>query len=153
MNTVSDKKTSEKAIDAMAADNRDKTAKSLEIDIEIKDNRDKDDTNSNAVMEAIAVGGLSIANQPSMLSNLAYSNTLSSGDLGAKGQVSNQNAQNKLRISILSTAVSRIQNNQPLQARSAVNVLANNELAETIASLKPALAAFTTPNKITNLDK
>ena len=109
-----------------------------EIDITIIDNSDK----NSATVEAIALTGLAIAEQPSMLSNLAYSNTLSSNDLGVKGQVSNQNAQNKLSISILSNAVNQVQNNLPLQARSAVDVLTNNELAKTVADLKAVMAAF-----------
>lgn len=117
-----------------------------EINITIVDNSDKpiaeNDDKSSTTTEAIALTGLVIAEQPSMLSNLVYSNTLSSNDLGTKGQVFNQNAQNKLRIAILSNAINQVQNNLPLQARSAVDVLTNNELAQTITDFKAAMAAF-----------
>ncbi|MBS0587216.1 MAG: R body protein [Proteobacteria bacterium] len=77
-----------------------------------------------------------------MLSNLAYSNVISSNDLSTKNLVSNQDAQNKLRLLILSKAVNQIQNNQPLQARSAMDMLTNNELAQTVTDLKAIVTTF-----------
>jgi hypothetical protein len=115
-----------------------------QANITITDNRDQTGGGGidDSIIGAVAISGMAIAGQPSMLSNLAYANILSSNDLGAKNQVSNQDAQNKLRISILSRAVNRVQNLQPLQARSAVDVLTNNELAQTITDLKATMAAF-----------
>lgn len=114
-----------------------------EVDIIFVDNRGKNDPTKGSIMEAVALTGVVMSEQPSMLSNLAYSNILSSNDLSAKSLVSNQNAQNKLRLSILSKAVNQIQNSQPLQARSAMDMLTNNELAQTVADLKAIATAFT----------
>lgn len=113
-----------------------------QVDIIFVDNRGKNDSNKNPIKEAVALTGVVMSEQPSMLSNLAYSNILSSSDLSAKNLVSNQDAQNKLRFSILSNAVNKIQNSQPLQARSAVDMLTHNELAQTVADLKAIAMAF-----------
>lgn len=109
-----------------------------EVDITIVDNTGKTDV----LLEAVASTGIVVAEQAAMLTNLAYSNAVTSRDIGGKAQLANQDAQNKLRISILANAVNRVQDNHALQARSAVDVLTNNELAQAIADLKATLAAF-----------
>lgn len=107
------------------------------IDITIIDNTSGSDDISTS---AVALSGLAIAEQPSMLSNLAYSNTVASTDLSAKGQVATQHAANQLRKSILSIAVNQVQQNNPLQARAVVDVLTNNEVAQSIADLKSVIS-------------
>lgn len=118
-----------------------------EVDITIVDERDSPDTPSNPgnpILTAIALNGVALAQQPTLLSNLAYTNQTAGNDLAAKGQVANQNAQNKLRLSILANAVNQIQDAGPKEGRSAVDVLTGNELAQTIADLKATLQAFAT---------
>ena len=95
-------------------------------------------------ISTIDVSDMAVTQQPAVLSNLAYSNSVFSNDLSFKGQTANQNAQNKLRFSILSNAVNRIQNPQPKASRAAVNVLTNNELAMTIADLSVSIKSLKT---------
>ncbi|HNB02227.1 hypothetical protein [Nitrosomonas sp.] len=113
-----------------------------QVDIIFVDNRGKNNDTENPIMEAVALTGEVMSEQSSMLSNLAYSNVISSNDLSTKNLVSNQDAQNKLRLLILSKAVNQIQNNQPLQARSAMDMLTNNELAQTVTDLKAIVTTF-----------
>jgi hypothetical protein len=95
------------------------------------------------VVSAVAIGNLkSISEQPAMLSNLAYSNTVASTNLSQQNAVANQQAMNELGISIVAKASNTISNLGPLEARSAVDILTNNELAQTIADLKATLQAF-----------
>lgn len=112
--------------------------------IVVVDNRHKPAPLTNhtgLITESVALSGVAVSEQPSMLSNLTYSNTVANNDLSAKGIVSNLDSQNKLRISILSKAVNRVQNLQPMEARCDVDILANNGLAQAIADLKAVVSA------------
>ncbi len=84
----------------------------------------------------------SVGEQPAMLSNLAYSNTIANTNLSQQNAVANQQAMNELGIAVTGKTVNLVSNLGPLEARSAVDVLTNNELAESIASLKASLDAF-----------
>lgn len=96
------------------------------------------------VVSAVTTGNLkAISEQPAMLSNLAYSNAVSSTNLGQQNAVSNQQSGNQIGVSLVAKATNTISNLGPLSARSAVDVLSNNELAQTIAGLKSAVEAFT----------
>lgn len=96
------------------------------------------------IITAVATGNLkAISEQPALLSNLAYSNAVSSNNLGQQNAVSNQQAGNQLGVPLVAKAVNAISNIDPLASRSAVNVLTNNELAQTIADLKASVEAFT----------
>ena len=95
------------------------------------------------IVQSVAIGNLkSISEQPAMLSNLAYSNVVANTNLSQQNAVSNQQAMNELGISIVGKTVSNVANLGPLEARSAVDILTNDELAQTIADLKSTLAAF-----------
>lgn len=95
------------------------------------------------VLSAVAVTNLkAIAEQPAMLSNLAYSNVVVNTNLSQQNAVANQQAMNELGISIVAKATNTVSNLGPLEARSAVDVLTNDELAQTIADLKAAVQAF-----------
>ncbi|BFO57764.1 MULTISPECIES: hypothetical protein [Comamonadaceae] len=96
------------------------------------------------VVSAVAIGNLkAISEQPAMLSNLAYSNVVSTSNLGQQNAVSNQRAVGELGLPLVAKATNTIANIGPLEARSAVDVLTSNELAQTIADLKSVLQAFT----------
>jgi len=99
-----------------------------------------------ALGETVTVIGVSnlksVAEQPAMLSNLSFSNTVTNTNLSQQNAVSNQQAMNELGISILGKTVNKVSDLGPLEARSAVDVLTNNELAQTIADLKASLEAF-----------
>ena len=83
-----------------------------------------------------------LCQQPSMLSDLVYSNQVSSTDLAAKSQVSNQDAMNRLRHMILANAVTAVQSTGPKAARSDLTVLTSNNLTRELADLKASIAAF-----------
>ena len=90
-----------------------------------------------------AIGSIkSIAEQPAMLSNLAYANTVANTNLSQQNAVANQQAMNQLGISIVGKTVNNVANLGPLEARSAVDVLTDNSLADEIASLRSTLEAF-----------
>lgn len=84
----------------------------------------------------------SVGEQPAMLSNLAYSNTVSNTNLSQQNAVANQQAMNELGIAVVGKTVNKVSDLGPLEARSAVDILTNNELAQTIADLKASLQAF-----------
>jgi hypothetical protein len=98
---------------------------------------------SEEVVSAVAIGNLkAISEQPAMLSNLAHANLVANTNLSQQNAVSNQQSLNELGISILAKAANTVSNLQPLEARSAVDILTNDELAQTIADLKGTLQAF-----------
>jgi hypothetical protein len=98
------------------------------------------------VVSAVAIGNLkAISEQPAMLSNLAFANVVASNNLGQQNAVSNQRTVGELSLSVLAGGTNTVSNLGPLEARSSVDVLSNNELAQTIADLKSTLAAFASP--------
>ncbi|HVY69910.1 MAG TPA: RebB family R body protein [Verrucomicrobiae bacterium] len=99
----------------------------------------------DSVIQSLAITNLkSVGEQPAMLSNLAYSNTIANTNLSQQNAVANQQAMNELAIAVVGKIVNSLTNLGPLEARSAVDVLTNNELAQTIADLKATLQAFNT---------
>lgn len=83
-----------------------------------------------------------MSEQPSALSDLAFSNLIANVNLSQQNAIANQQAMNELGISIVGKTVNTITNLGPLEARSAVDILSSNELAQTIADLKATLEAF-----------
>lgn len=95
------------------------------------------------LIKSVAIGNLkAISEHPAMLSNLAYSNVVSTTNLGQQNAIANQQAVGELGISITAKGSNTISNLDPLTARSAVDILTNNELAQTIADLKSVVNAF-----------
>ena len=92
----------------------------------------------------------SIAVTPAMLSNLMYSNVIANTNLSQQNAVANQQAMNELGISVTGKTVNVVSNLGPVEARSAVDVLTNNELQQTIADLKATLAAFSGGSSTSN---
>lgn len=82
------------------------------------------------------------AGLPARLTNLGQSEVISSVNLSAQNAVANQQAHSQLAVSVLGQAVHRVASLGPLEARSSVDVLSNNETAQTIADLKAAAQAF-----------
>ncbi|MBI5423037.1 MAG: R body protein [Opitutae bacterium] len=78
-----------------------------------------------------------------MLSNLAYSNAIANTNLSQQNAVANQQAMNELGISIVGKTVNKVSDLGPLEARSAVDVLTDNALADEIASLRAVIQTFT----------
>ncbi|MBN2069311.1 MAG: RebB family R body protein [Opitutales bacterium] len=96
--------------------------------------------------ETVTVIGVSnlksVAEQPAMLSNLSFSNTVANTNLSQQNAVANQQAMNELGVSILGKTVNKVSDLGPLEARSAVDILTNNELAQDMASLKASIQMF-----------
>lgn len=82
------------------------------------------------------------AGQPARLHNLSHANVVSNVGRSAQNAVSNQQAHSQLAMSILGQAVTGVQNLGPMEARSSVDVLTNNEMAQAIADLKAAAQSF-----------
>lgn len=83
-----------------------------------------------------------VGEQPAMLSNLAYSNVAQTTNLSHQNAVANQQALNELGIAIVGKTVNKVSNVGPLEARSVIDLLTNNELAQAIADLKSTIYAF-----------
>lgn len=99
------------------------------------------------VVSSVAIGNLkAISEQPAMLSNLAYSNVVSSNNLGQQNAVANQQSISELGISLVAKGTNTVSDLGPMEARSSVDVLTNNELAQTIADMKATLQAFADPS-------
>lgn len=97
---------------------------------------------------AIALAGLLEAQQPASLVNLAYSNLVASTSLSRQNATANQQAMNGLAPPIVAQAANGASQPGPLQARSAVGVLADNGLAHAIADLRAVFAALASPDDI-----
>jgi hypothetical protein len=80
-----------------------------------------------------------IGEQTAMLSNLAYANAVANVNLMQQNAVANQQAMNELGIAVVGKTVNLLSKRTSLEARSAVDVLTNNELAGAIADLKATL--------------
>lgn len=80
--------------------------------------------------------------QSARLSNLGQANVVSNVDRSAQNAVANQQAHAQLALSVLGQAVTSVQNLGPMEARSSVDILTNNEMAQTIADLKATTQAF-----------
>jgi hypothetical protein len=94
------------------------------------------------VIQSVAIGNLkALAEQPAMLSNLVYSNLVANTNLSQQNAIACQQAMNEFGIAVTGKAVSLISNLGPAEARSAVDVLSNNQLAQAIADLKAMLQA------------
>lgn len=104
------------------------------------------DNNTAAINETTAVLAItslkSIAEQPAMLANLLFANTITNVNLSQQNAVANQQAMNELGISVVGKMVNKISDLGPLEARSAVDVLTDNALADEIASLKAVIQSF-----------
>ncbi len=78
----------------------------------------------------------------SRFANLGYANVTSNVSLSAQNAVSNQQAHSQLNHSVVGRSVNQVSLLGPQEARSSVEVLTGNELAESLADLQSALAAF-----------
>jgi hypothetical protein len=95
------------------------------------------------IRESIAIGNVkSVAEQPSMLSNLAYANLIANVNLAGQNAVSNQQAMNQLALTVTGKVVNLVANFSPLEAAAVVKLDTGNDVAEQLADLKGTLAAF-----------
>ncbi|HEV2913204.1 MAG TPA: hypothetical protein VGX92_07800 [Pyrinomonadaceae bacterium] len=98
------------------------------------------------IRESIALGSFtSISGQPSSLSSLAYSNSISNNNLTQQNTVANQQAMNQVGQSVLGTTVNLVANLSPMEAVATVKLDTGNDVAQQLADIKGTLAAFTSP--------
>ena len=95
------------------------------------------------IREAIAIGNVkSVAEQSSMLSNLAYANLISNTNLAQQNAVSNQQGLNQLGATVTGKSVNLVSNLNPLEAVAAVKLDTGNDVAEQLADIKGIVQAF-----------
>lgn len=93
----------------------------------------------NHVLESIAVGYIkSVAGQPAMLSNLAFSNLVNNVNISQQNALSNQQAMNQLGIAVTGKVVNVVANLGPLEAASVVELFKGDEAAKEGADLNAA---------------
>jgi hypothetical protein len=95
------------------------------------------------IRESIAIGNVkSVAEQSSMLSNLAYANLISNVNLSQQNAVSNQQAMNQLGLTVTGKIVNLVANLSPLEAVAVVKMDTGNDIAEQMADLSATLKSF-----------
>lgn len=95
------------------------------------------------IRESIAIGNVkSVAEQSSMLSNLAYANLISNVNLSQQNAVSNQQAMNQLGLTVTGKVVNLVANLSPMEAVAVVKLDTGNDVAEQLADIKGTLASF-----------
>lgn len=100
------------------------------------------------IRESIAIGNVkSVAEQPSMLSNLAYANLLQNVNLSQQNAVSNQQAANQLQLTVTGKAVNLISNLSPMEAVAVTKIDTGNDIAQQISDLKAAIAPLINDSK------
>jgi hypothetical protein len=97
-----------------------------------------DQGGDNPVKEAVAITATSVGQQPAMLSNMAYANTVANTHLAATNTVALQQALNQLSIAVTGKTVQSVQRLRSLEAASVVEVLTGDDTAEALADLKAA---------------
>ena len=89
------------------------------------------------IRESIAIGNVkSVAEQSSMLSNLAYANLISNVNLSQQNAVSNQQAMNQLGLTVTGKVVNLVANLSPMEAVAVVKLDTGNDVAEQLADIK-----------------
>ena len=98
------------------------------------------------IREAIAIGNVkSVAEQSSMLSNLAYANLISNTNLAQQNAVSNQQGANQLGVTVTGKSVNLVANLSPMEAVAAVKLDTGNDVADQLADIKGTIQAFNPP--------
>lgn len=98
------------------------------------------------IREAIAIGNVkSVAEQVSMLSNLAYANLISNNNLAQQNAVSNQQGLNQLGETVTGKSVNLVANLNPLEAVATTKLDTGNDVAEQLADIQGAVQAFSQP--------
>ncbi|MCM8528976.1 MAG: hypothetical protein NE327_20805 [Lentisphaeraceae bacterium] len=93
-----------------------------------------------SITGAIAISNvLAEGSQAGMISDLAMSNAISNMNASQQNALSNQQNLNQVNMSVTAKSSGAISRLSPLEARSSVDVLTNNELAQAIADLKASI--------------
>jgi hypothetical protein len=96
------------------------------------------------IRESIAIGNVkSVAEQSSMLSNLAYANLIGNVNLSQQNAVSNQQSFNQLGITVTGKVINRVSTLSPMEAVAVVKLDTGNDIAEQMADLTATTKSFT----------
>ena len=91
-------------------------------------------------ISVVAIGNLkAIGEQPAMLSNLAYSNTVATTNLSQQNAVANQQAMNELGVAVVGKTVDVLSKLEPRATGESADARA---LADQIAELRAVIRAF-----------
>jgi len=94
----------------------------------------------NDIRESVAIGNIkSVAEQPAMLSNLAFANLVANTNLSQQNAVSNQQAMNQLGLTAAGKVINRVSELSPTEASSIVKLDTGNDLAGHMAELKAVM--------------
>ena len=105
--------------------------------------KDNSSALADDIRESIAIGNVkSVAEQTSMLSNLAYADLISNDNLSQQNAVSNQQAMNQLQITVTGKAVNRVSDLSPMEAVATTKLDTGNDVAEQLADLKATVQNF-----------
>jgi hypothetical protein len=94
----------------------------------------------NDIRESVAIGNIkSVAEQPAMLSNLAFANLTANNNLSQQNAVSNQQAMNQLTLTVTGKTVNRISDLSPAEASAIQEIQSGSDLAAQLAGLRAAV--------------
>ncbi|MEM7251280.1 MAG: hypothetical protein AAF493_07655 [Pseudomonadota bacterium] len=96
----------------------------------------------HAIVQSVALSGQSTSQAAGALSNIAFSNVMQNNGRSQQNAVSNQQALSQTGVAVTGASARSVNRLGPLEARSAVDVLTNNELAQTIDDLSSVIAAL-----------
>jgi hypothetical protein len=95
------------------------------------------------IRSAVAVANVkSVAEQPALLSNLAFANLLANVNLSQQNAVSHQQAMTQLMASVVTKAVNQIANLSPQESLAINKLDYANDLAPILVELKSTVEAL-----------
>ncbi|HYY56291.1 MAG TPA: hypothetical protein VE842_03110 [Pyrinomonadaceae bacterium] len=95
------------------------------------------------IRESVAVTNLkTVAEQPSLLSNLALADLISNDNLSQQNAVSNQQGMSQLAISVAGKINNLVTSLNPLQAAAQAKLDTGNDISEQLADIKGTLESL-----------
>ena len=89
------------------------------------------------IRESVAIANAkSVAEQPAMLSNLAFANLVANTNLSQQNALSNQQAMNQLAMTVTAKAVNKVSDLTPLEALAVTWLDTSKTVAKQMANLK-----------------
>lgn len=114
-------------------------SKRKEVSVTIVNNKTSE---NDEITEVFALSGLIEAGQASALTNLAYSNSVQSNQLGQQSQIKHQQALNQIGVSITAKAIKITQALDITTVRPSLTALTDNSTARQLLDLNSILKAF-----------
>ncbi|HEV2913201.1 MAG TPA: hypothetical protein VGX92_07785 [Pyrinomonadaceae bacterium] len=95
------------------------------------------------IRQAVAISNIkTVAEQPSLLSNLAFADLISNDNLSQQNAVSNQQGMSQLAIAVSGKINNLVTSLNPLQANAQAKLDTGNDVAEQLADIKGMLNSF-----------